>query len=87
MLFSEPIVPKKGETSAAMLRALDRDFHPECFKCEVGISDYSDFPMFVIIIVFMQDCGLVLDSRVSGSECYPVDNKPLCAKCSKNRQT
>merc|ERR1712106_1196636 len=64
---SEPIVPKKGETSAARLRALGRDFHPECFKCE--------------------DCGLVLDSRKPGSECYPVNNKPLCAQCSKNRQT
>eukprot|EP00092_Neocalanus_flemingeri_P033618 GFUD01036546.1.p1 GENE.GFUD01036546.1~~GFUD01036546.1.p1 ORF type:complete len:566 (-),score=130.78 GFUD01036546.1:276-1925(-) len=64
---SEPIVPKKGETSAARLRALGRDFHPECFKCE--------------------DCGLVLDSRITGAECYPVDNKPLCAKCSQNRQT
>eukprot|EP00090_Calanus_glacialis_P039535 TRINITY_DN6882_c0_g1_i4.p1 TRINITY_DN6882_c0_g1~~TRINITY_DN6882_c0_g1_i4.p1 ORF type:complete len:478 (-),score=147.06 TRINITY_DN6882_c0_g1_i4:159-1592(-) len=63
---SQPIVPKRGETSAARLRALGRDFHPECFKCE--------------------DCGLVLDSRISGSECYPVDNKPLCAACSRNRQ-
>jgi len=33
----EPIVPKKGETSAARLRALGRDFHPECFKCEVTL--------------------------------------------------
>jgi len=64
---SEHIVPKKGETSAPRLRALDKDFHPECFKCE--------------------DCSLVLDSRVSGAECYPVDNRPFCAKCSRNRQT
>jgi len=64
---SEHIVPKKGETTAARIRALGRDFHPECFKCE--------------------DCGLVLDSRKPGSECYPVDNTPLCIECSKNRQT
>jgi len=62
----QPIVPAKGETSAPRLRALGRDFHPECFKCE--------------------DCGLVLDSRISGSECYPVDNKPLCAACCRKRQ-
>ena len=30
-----PILPKRGETVAARLRALGRDFHPECFKCEV----------------------------------------------------
>jgi len=64
---SEHIVPKKGETTAARIRALGRDFHPECFKCE--------------------DCGLVLDSRKPGSECYPVNNTPLCIECSKNRQT
>jgi len=64
---SEHIVPKKGETTAARIRALGRDFHPECFKCE--------------------DCGLVLDSRKPGSECYPVNNTPLCLECSKNRQT
>jgi len=63
----EPIVPKKGETSAARLRALGRDFHPECFKCE--------------------DCSMVLDSRINGSECYPVDNRPLCVTCSRKRQS
>jgi len=62
----EHILPKKGETSAPRLRALGRDFHPECFKCE--------------------DCTLLLDSRVSGAECYPVANRPYCAQCSKNRQ-
>ena len=33
--FRQPILPKQGETAAARLRALGRDFHPECFKCEV----------------------------------------------------
>ena len=42
------IVPREGQSKAPRIRALDRDFHPECFKCE--------------------DCGLVLDSRVKGSE-------------------
>jgi len=64
---SQHIVPKTGETTAARLRALGRDFHPECFKCE--------------------DCGMLLDSRKPGSECYPVNNTPLCMQCSKNRQT
>jgi len=30
----KPIVPKKGQTKAPRMRALDRDYHLECFKCE-----------------------------------------------------
>lgn len=30
----KPIVPKEGQTTAPRIRALDRDFHPPCFKCE-----------------------------------------------------
>jgi len=30
----KPIVPKEGQTTAPRIRALDRDFHPSCFKCE-----------------------------------------------------
>jgi len=30
---SLPIAPKEGETTAQRLTALDRDWHPECFKC------------------------------------------------------
>ncbi|XP_023328187.1 zyxin [Eurytemora carolleeae] len=29
-----PIVPKEGHTTAPRIRALDKDFHPACFKCE-----------------------------------------------------
>ena len=36
-----PIVPKEGQTKAPRIRALDRDFHPQCFKCEVGIDSHS----------------------------------------------
>ena len=35
-LFRQSILPKRGETAASRLRALGRDFHPECFNCEVG---------------------------------------------------
>ena len=33
---TKPIVPKEGQTKAPRIRALDRDFHPQCFKCEVS---------------------------------------------------
>ena len=36
--YRQPILPKPGETAAARLRALGRDFHPECFKCEVMLT-------------------------------------------------
>jgi len=60
-----PILPKQGEASASRLRALGKDFHPECFKCE--------------------DCGLNLNSKLSGSECYPVNNQPFCIDCCNKR--
>ena len=31
----KPIVPKDGEKTAPRLRAMGKDFHPDCFKCEV----------------------------------------------------
>jgi len=62
----EAILPKPGESSAPRLRALGKDFHPLCFKC--------------------QDCSVVLDSRVPGSECYPLGQVPLCGICHRGRQ-
>lgn len=64
---SKPIVPKEGQTKAPRIRALDRDFHPQCFKCE--------------------DCGKVLDSRIKGSECWPMRHHILCYKCYRRRQS
>ena len=61
----KPIMPKPGETAASRLRALGRDFHPECFRCE--------------------DCDKSLDSKISGSECYPLANKPYCKDCCNQR--
>jgi len=61
------IVPREGQSKAPRIRALDRDFHPECFKCE--------------------DCGLVLDSRVKGSECWPIRQHVLCYRCYRRRQS
>ena len=29
----QPIVPKKGQTKAPRIRALDKDYHLSCFKC------------------------------------------------------
>ena len=31
----KPIAPKAGEKTVPRLRALGKDFHPDCFKCEV----------------------------------------------------
>ena len=38
LFFREAILPKAGESSAPRLRALGKDFHPLCFKCQVGGS-------------------------------------------------
>jgi len=31
---SKPIVPKEGQTKAPRIRAMNRDYHPLCFKCK-----------------------------------------------------
>ena len=44
---NKPIVPKEGQTKAPRIRALDRDFHPQCFKCEVNLQIIA-FMAFII---------------------------------------
>jgi len=61
----KPIVPKPGQKTVPRLRALGKDFHPDCFKCE--------------------DCGMLLDSRVKGKECYPWRNHVLCLRCNRKK--
>lgn len=34
----KPIAPKPGEKTVPRLRALGKDFHPDCFKCEVIVN-------------------------------------------------
>jgi hypothetical protein len=36
-------------------------------------------------MLFFQDCGLLLDSRVKGKECYPFKNHVLCLKCNRKK--
>jgi len=61
----KPIAPKPGEKTVPRLRALGKDFHPDCFKCE--------------------DCGMLLDSRVKGKECYPWRDHILCLRCNRKK--
>ena len=43
------IVPKKGQTKAPRIRALGRDFHISCFKCEVsGVYFPWPSPLFYL---------------------------------------
>jgi len=59
----KPIVPSEGQKTAPRLRALGKDYHPNCFKCE--------------------DCGLLLDTRKKGRECYPHKDRIFCYKCNR----
>ena len=103
------IVPKDGQTTAPRIRALGKDYHPPCFKCEVFYSprnprgnprrsrgqncyqceeDKDKLKTGIILDVFLlQDCGMVLDSRIKGKECYPIKSHVLCVKCNRRRQS
>jgi len=61
----KPIVPKANEKTVPRLRALGKDFHPTCFKCE--------------------DCGMLLDSKTKGKECYPWRNTQYCLRCNRKK--
>ena len=41
----------------------------------------------VCILLSVQDCSKVLDSRVKGSECWPIRHHVLCYKCYRRRQS
>ena len=49
---SKPIVPKEGQTKAPRIRALDRDFHPQCFKCEVSHWSVNYFSCLLSTMIF-----------------------------------
>ncbi len=80
----KPIVPKDGQRTAPRLRAMDRDFHPECFQCEVSRRD-THFILTQIKLLYFQECSMVLDSRVKGKECYPFKGHILCLKCNRKK--
>merc|ERR1739844_820190 len=45
------IVPKEGQTKASRIHALDKDFHPHCFKCEVATTTIITITIIIGILV------------------------------------
>ena len=87
----KPIVPTEGQTKAPRLRAMGKDYHPDCFKCEARDSFKEHFyernflQMTSRNLSSFQDCGLVLDARQKGRECYPHKNHIFCLKCNRKK--
>ena len=80
----EHILPGPGETQAVRIRALGRNFHTHCFKCKV-LKYKKTNEVTKDIITHFQECGKQLDSNISGSECYPMENEPYCLPCNRNK--
>ena len=47
----KPIAPKAGEKTVLRLRALGKDFHPDCFKCEVITKFYYEQRREIILLL------------------------------------
>lgn len=65
--------------------AMDRNYHVECYKCEVSSCALSDADAMHLTARSFQDCGLKLSSKIAGQECYPLDGHLLCKTCNGNR--
>lgn len=80
----KPIMPEPGQEETVRVVALDRSFHIQCYKCEVG---FVFFFLEIIELIFLnfQDCGLVLSSEAEGRGCYPLDDHVLCKSCNAKR--
>ena len=50
-----PIAPKAGETTAQRLTAFDKDWHPDCFRCEVILSLTEYFSFLKMCLKFLSD--------------------------------
>ena len=55
----KPIVPKKGETRVQKLRALGKEFHLNCFKCEVKFSGPYKKVLSVSYLVQLEGQNLI----------------------------
>ena len=76
-------MPKHGDKTVERLTALDKNFHPDCFRCEVIDKIVNVFVDLYPSGNLVQHCLVSLKSSSTGSECYPVDNRPYCAGCSR----
>ena len=68
----------KHYVSGSSSRGLLRDCENRWIVCSSNV----DF-----ILLWLQDCSKVLDSRVKGSECWPIRHHVLCYKCYRRRQS
>ncbi|KAI2663548.1 hypothetical protein H4Q32_012105 [Labeo rohita] len=68
---TEPIMPAPGQEETVRIVALDRDFHVQCYRCEVSQSPW-------------EDCGCLL-SEGDNQGCYPLDGHVLCKTCNTSR--
>lgn len=62
---------------------MDKDFHVDCYICEVSIINYvkeTFVKNFINQKIYFQDCGMQLTDEPD-KRCYPLEGRLLCRAC------
>lgn len=61
--------------------------YPKMFRYLIIEVFGYNYNLIISLFLFysMKDCGMLLDSRVKGKECYPWRDHILCLRCNRKK--
>ncbi|TNM93573.1 hypothetical protein fugu_001749 [Takifugu bimaculatus] len=85
----QPILPAEGSEEILRVVSMNKDYHFECYHCEVGGPSRSAWDAFPNPpgpnqVLSFQECGKQLSDK-PGSQCFPLDSHLLCHSCHMGR--